>query len=138
MLLAIRSESLRDERDNRLNRVELKFVIADDDMEGLSPVIRTVSRASIFGPCGDRAMTVATAALGRDHPLRCVQSSGTTGSARFFLLSHAQLRALVDIFENHLRWTSEDRNAVARVGPNDLYLRMSQKTWGRRIIAGPR
>ena len=85
-------------------------------MEGAASALPSEARAillkTVFAKRPDAAMPVVLDGPGDDHPLACVQSSGTTGIPKTFLLSHNKVISSFQSREKSLHWTSEDRYAA--------------------------
>lgn len=103
---------VRSEREVELGGHRLKAVIVASDFPSLPSGARVILLEVIFAKCPEAAMPVIPTALGDQHPLFCVHSSGTTGTPKTFMTSHIQAAGLLHDSEKYLRWTSEDRHVT--------------------------
>lgn len=110
VVFPINAPLLRCEAEVGLGRNQLKAVIIAHAAPALPSETRVIQLAAIFA---DHLKTRPPAAAPGGHaPLCCIQSSGTTGKPKTFLMSHNQLIASFQSREEFLRWTAEDRYAA--------------------------
>lgn len=109
VIFSIDGQLLHNEREVADVRQRLKVVITDETAPRLLLEVRTISMEAICAQNRQDALTVDCQAVRADHPLRCVQSSGTTGTPKSFLLTHGQVGELLLHYETYAGWTWRDR-----------------------------
>ncbi len=110
VIFPINAELLRSEDEVGLGARQLKAVIMEESAPALPSGTTTLPLERIFAET-PQAENPAAARGGR-QPLSCMQSSGTTGKPKTFLLNHDQVIASFQSDQESLRWTPEDRYVV--------------------------
>jgi acyl-CoA synthetase (AMP-forming)/AMP-acid ligase II len=103
----INMDLLRSENEVGLGGHQLKSVIVAQDAPTALLTTNVPLLKNLFVPVGNSELPAAAA--GGRQPLCCVQSSGTTGTPKTFVKSHAQMIASFHSETPSLCWTAEDR-----------------------------
>lgn len=103
----VNAELLQSEAEVGLGGRELKAAIVDGPVQALPSATTAILLAQIF--TNNSAAELPAAAPGGPQRLCCVQSSGTTGTAKTFFKSHAQMIASFHSDTPSLAWTPADR-----------------------------
>ena len=90
-------------------RNQVRAVVTDETASNPLTEFRIIPIQEVLAEPSEAAIPVVPPALRADHPLRCVQSSGTTGKPKYSLRSHSQYREQCLFYRNHIGWTAEER-----------------------------
>jgi acyl-coenzyme A synthetase/AMP-(fatty) acid ligase len=105
VMTGIESELPAADRREAAESTRTKAIVIGAPQDAIDGV-QTVELAQLF----QRTETVSSVpALGDDHPLTVVQSSGTTGTPKSFYWTHAAMRAQAIRHEKSFGWTAHDR-----------------------------
>lgn len=108
VMVSIGLDLPQEEKDRTVSGLGVKAVIT---AAGAAPVagLPLLSVGEICRQRTDGAAAFAAPDLDDDHPAMIIQSSGTTGTPKSFLRSHANMKVSIRRFAQYEGWTADDR-----------------------------